>query len=83
MLPDKAIPALYSALSAGVPKANEFEFMEVAQKAAKGGVTELEVAVDGISSVMPAYGDQVSGATEVSALMMVAVREGKTTGSKE
>ena len=79
VLPDKAIPALYSALSAGVPKDNVFEFMEVAQKAAKGGVTELETAVDGISSVVNAYGSEVIGATEASDLMFTAVRLGKTT----
>ena len=74
VLPDEAIPALYSALSAGVPKDNVFEFMEVAQKAAKGGVTELETAVDGISSVVNAYGSEVIGATEASDLMFTAVR---------
>ena len=79
VLPDKAIPALYSALSAGVPKDNVFEFLEVAQKAAKGGVTELETAVDGISSVVNAYGAEVIGATEASDLMFTAVRLGKTT----
>jgi hypothetical protein len=72
-------PALYSALSAGVPKDNVFEFMEVAQKAAKGGVTDLETAVDGISSVINAYGAEVISATEASDLMFTAVRLGKTT----
>jgi hypothetical protein len=56
VLPEKTIPALYQALSAGVPKDNVFEFLEVAQKAAKGGVTDLETAVDGLSSVINAYG---------------------------
>ena len=56
VLPDKALPALYSALSAGVPRENVFTFMEIAQKAAKGGVTELETAVDALSSVVNAYG---------------------------
>lgn len=79
VLPSETIPALYQALSAGVPKDNVFEFMEVAQQAAKGGVTDLETAVDGISSVMNAYGDQVESATEVSDLMFTAVRLGKTT----
>tara|TARA_Y100000593_G_scaffold51196_1_gene96332 strand:- start:8077 stop:10653 length:2577 start_codon:yes stop_codon:yes gene_type:complete len=79
VLPSQSIPALYQALSAGVPRDNVFEFMETAQQAAKGGVTDLETAVDGISSVMNAYGDQVSGATEVSDLMFTAVRLGKTT----
>ena len=79
VLPADVIPALYQALSAGVPRDNVFEFMETAQQAAKGGVTDLETAVDGISSVMNAYGDQMESATEVSDLMFTAVRLGKTT----
>ena len=79
VLPDEVIPSLYQALSAGVPKDNVFEFLEVAQMAALGGVTELETAVDGISSVVNAYGEDVIGATEASDLMFTAVRLGKTT----
>ena len=79
VLPDKAIPALYSALSAGVPKDNVFEFMEIAQKAAKGGVTELETAVDALSSVVNAYGVGNISAAESSDLLLTAVRLGKTT----
>ena len=79
VLPSETIPALYQALSAGVPRENVFEFMANAQKAAKGGVTDLETAVDGISSVLNSYGDQVEGATHVSDLMATSVRLGKTT----
>ena len=79
VLPDKTIPALYSALSAGVPKKNVFEFMEVAQKAAKGGVTELETAVDALSSVVNAYGSEAITASHSSDLLLTAVRLGKTT----
>ena len=45
VLPSETIPALYQAISAGVPKDNVFDFLEVAQKAARGGVTSLETAV--------------------------------------
>lgn len=79
VLPNEVVPALYSSLSAGVPADNVFAFLETAQKAAKGGVTELETAVDGISSVVNAYGDDVIGASEASDLMFTAVRLGKTT----
>jgi len=78
VLPDKVIPSLYQAISAGVPKDNVFEFLETAQKAAKGGVTDLETAVDGISSVVNAYGDEVISATQASDLMFTAVKLGKT-----
>jgi TP901 family phage tail tape measure protein len=79
VLPDKVVPALYSALSAGVPKDNVFKFLEVAQKAAKGGVTDLETAVDGISSVVNTYGSEVISASEASDLLFTAVKLGKTT----
>jgi TP901 family phage tail tape measure protein len=78
VLPDQVVPALYQALSAGVPKDNVFEFLETAQKAAKGGVTDLKVAVDGISSVVNAYGADVVSATKASDLMFTTVRLGKT-----
>ncbi|MCA1569306.1 MAG: phage tail tape measure protein [Chloroflexi bacterium] len=78
VLPDKVVPALYQALSAGVPKDNVFEFLETAQKAAKGGVTDLTTAVDGISSVVNAYGAAVVSATQASDLMFTTVRLGKT-----
>jgi len=77
-LPSEVIPSLYQAISAGVPKDNVFEFLETAQKAAIGGVTDLETAVDGISSVVNAYGSDVIDAAEASDLMFTAVRLGKT-----
>ncbi len=82
VLPEETIPALYQAISAGVPKDNVFEFLEVAQKAAKGGVTDLETAVDGISSVVNAYGSEVLSAGEASDLLFTAVKLGKTDFSQ-
>lgn len=79
VLPEETVPALYQALSAGVPSDNVFSFLETAQKAAAGGVTELTTAVDGITSVVNAYGEEVIGATESSDMMFTAVRLGKTT----
>lgn len=77
-LSGETIPALYQALSAGVPQDNVFDFLTLANKAAVGGVTDLETAVDGISSVINAYGADVLSATEASDLMFTAVRLGKT-----
>jgi TP901 family phage tail tape measure protein len=78
VLPDKVVPALYQSISAGVPPDNVFSFLEIAQKAAVGGVTELETAVDGISSVVNAYGSDVIDAAKASDLMFTAVKLGKT-----
>jgi TP901 family phage tail tape measure protein len=82
VLPEKTIPALYQAISAGIPKKNVFTFLETAQKAAKGGVTNLSTAVDGITSVVNAYGSEVIDATKASDLMFTAVKLGKTDFSQ-
>lgn len=74
----EAVPALYQAISAGVPRENVFDFMEVAAMAAIGGVTDLETAVDGITSTVNAYGEEAVTASQASDLMFTAVRLGKT-----
>ena len=74
----EAVPALYQAISAGVPQENVFEFMRIASEAAVGGVTDLETAVDGISSVVNAYGSEVINAQKASDIMFTAVKLGKT-----
>ena len=76
---NQSVPALYQAISAGVPADNVLDFMRTAAKASIGGVTELETAVDGITSVVNAYGASVLNAGEASDLMFTAVRLGKTT----
>jgi len=78
VLPEKVVPALYQAISAGVPADNVFSFLATSVKAAKGGVTELETAVDGISSVVNAYHSETLDATKASDLMFTAVKLGKT-----
>ncbi len=78
VLPEKVVPALYQSLSAGVPPDNVFDFLAVAQKAAIGGVAELETAVDGISSIVNAYGADVISAAQASDYMFTAVKLGKT-----
>lgn len=79
VLPSEVIPALYEALSSGIPADNVFDFMAVAQKAAVGGVTELKTAVDGITSVVNSYGADVISAGRASDIMFTAVKFGKTT----
>jgi TP901 family phage tail tape measure protein len=78
ILPAEVVPALYQAISAGVPQANVFSFMEVAGKAAKAGVTDLETAVDGLSSVVNAYGRENITAKQAADLFFTTVRLGKT-----
>ena len=79
ILPEKIIPALYQAISAGVPKENVFDFLRTAGKAAIGGVTDIETAVDGLSSVVNSYGADVLSVERASHLMFSGVKLGKTT----
>lgn len=78
-LTSETVPALYQALSAGVSQDSVFDFLETANKAAIGGVTNLETAVDGLSSVVNAYGKDTVSASKASDLMFTTVKLGKTT----
>ena len=78
ILPEEAVPALYQALSAGVPPDNVFEFMKTAAKASIGGVADIETTVDGLTSVVNAYGRSVLSAAEASDIMATAATKGKT-----
>ncbi len=75
----ETVPALYQAISAGIPRGNVMEFLRVAGQAAIGGVTTLEVAVDGLTSVVNAYGVETLPVKKAADLMFTAVRLGKTT----
>jgi TP901 family phage tail tape measure protein len=70
---------LYQALSAGVPRENAFTFLEVAGRAAIAGVTDTETAVDGLTTVINAFGLDASQASAVSDSLFTAVKGGKTT----
>lgn len=75
----QATGALYQAISAGVPADNALSFMEVASKAAIGGVTDLETSVDGLTTVMNAFRDQNVDVNKAADVMFTAVKLGKTT----
>jgi TP901 family phage tail tape measure protein len=70
---------LYQALSAGVPKENALTFMQVASTAAIAGVTDVETAVDGLTTIINAFGLQTGEAQNVADSMFAAVKGGKTT----
>lgn len=75
----EVVPALYEALSAGVPQDNVISFMETAQKTAMGGVTDLTTAVDGLTSVVNAYGADTIDASTASDVMFQTVKLGKAS----
>ena len=79
VIPEEVVPALYQALSAGVPKDNVFEFMETAVKASKAGVVDMNTAVDALSTVVNTYGKENITAARAADIMFEAVKMGKTT----
>lgn len=70
--------ALYQAISAGVPAGNAIEFLEVATKAAIGGVTDTETAVDGLTTVLNAFKMDADDVGKVADIMFTTVKQGKT-----
>ena len=79
VLPDKTVPALYQALSAGVPKDSVFNFLEVANKAAVGGIASLENSVGVLSTVVNNYGAGMIDAGTASDLLFSTVKKGVTS----
>lgn len=77
VLPNDLIPALYESLSSGVSEETVFDFLKVAQKAATAGVTETQVAVDGLTTVVNTYGEDVINASRASDIMFQTVNLGK------
>jgi len=74
-----ATKALYSAISAGQEPADAIKFLGVAAKTSIGGVTDLETAVDGLTSIVNAYGMKSSETQAVADIMFETMRRGKTT----
>jgi len=70
---------LYEALGAGVPKQNAIEFLRVASKASVAGVTDLDTAVGGLTTVINAFGLKTSDAQKVSDSLFQTVNAGKLT----
>lgn len=76
---DDVLPALYDAIGSGVPEENVFSFLEVAQKGAVAGATNIGVAVDTLTSVTNAYGIEALSAAEASDIMFAGINVGKMT----
>ncbi len=79
VLPSETVPALYQAISAGVPRENVFTFLETAGKASVAGVTTLETSVDALTTITNAYAAQGVTVAQASDNLFAAVRGGKTT----
>lgn len=71
--------AQYQAISAGVDTASSVQVVETAVKAAKGGFTDTTTAIDGLTTVLNAYGKEATEVTNISDQMMLAQNFGKTS----
>ena len=71
--------AVYQALSAGADSAGVVDLVSTAVKAAKGGFTDTETAVDGLTSTLNAYGMATSDAEGLANQFLVTQNKGKTT----
>lgn len=79
VLPEETVPALYQALSAGVPKDNVFNFLENANKLAVGGVAKLEDSVGVLSTITNNYKGMGLDTAKASDLLFNTVKNGVTT----
>ena len=70
---------MYQAISAGVSLGDSIEFVGGAAELAVGGFTEVNVAVDGMTTVMNAYGDAQSDVNHVMDVFITTQNQGKTT----
>lgn len=71
--------AQYQAISAGVDAAESVGFLGTAVKTAKAGFTDITTAVDGLTTVINAYGLATEDSIKISDQLMVAQNFGKTT----
>tara|TARA_R110000772_G_scaffold23646_2_gene63140 strand:+ start:728 stop:4870 length:4143 start_codon:yes stop_codon:yes gene_type:complete len=72
--------AFYQVISAGASTASEaIDILTAANKLAVGGVTDIETAADGLTSILNSYGDAAGSAADVSDSLFVAMKAGKTT----
>lgn len=75
-LTEETIPALYQALSAGIPEANAINAVELAAKAAKAGASDLESTMRIGMAVVNAYGGEVYTLGEAYDLIFQLVDKG-------
>lgn len=78
-LPSEVLPAVYDAISSGIPEDNVFSFIEQAQKAAIAGVTDLTTAGNVLIAVTNAYQASGMDAAEASDLLFATVNRGVVT----
>ncbi len=76
---DKATKGMFDLVSAGVPASKATDTLAVAAKLAIAGLTDVSTTVDGLTSVMNAYGLEAEDAEKISGKFFLAQKAGKTT----
>ena len=71
--------AVYQAISAGADTAEAVNLVATAAKAAKGGFTDTETAVNGLTNVLNTYKMATSEADELANKFLVTQNKGKTS----
>lgn len=79
---DDVTKALFDTISAGVEAGKAGKFFTQTLKLAVGGVTDLGVSVDGLTSVMNAYGAENFKVNKTANTFFTAQKFGKTTVSE-
>lgn len=76
------VPALYEAISSGVPQEDVFSFLGTAIEASIAGGTDVMVMVDGLTSVINGYGMAATDAGRISDVFFAAVNVGKLSADQ-
>lgn len=78
--PTDQAKALYQIISSGAAEAGrETELLTVANRLAIGGITDVETAADGLTSILNAYNLESSEAGRISDGLFASMKAGKTT----
>jgi TP901 family phage tail tape measure protein/lambda family phage tail tape measure protein len=76
---DSLTKSLFDTISAGVDAGSALEVLRSAAKLAAAGGTDTATAVDGLTSLLNAYGLEASEATRITDALFQAQKKGKTT----
>ncbi|SFS30819.1 phage tail tape measure protein [Lutibacter maritimus] len=80
--PAQLAKAYYQIVSAGYDGAKGLKLLEVATKAATGGITDTETAADGLTTILNAFKLEAEESEAVADAMFQTVKLGKTTFSE-
>ena len=71
--------AMYQAVSSGIEAGDAISFVSEAMKAAQAGASDLFTVVDGLTTVMNAWGYSAEEVSRINDILFLGVDKGKTT----